>query len=79
MRGSIDLYEARTAVARIVLTPSCMSMTRKSRGFMTDLRAWLVQLGVTVIECVFLGCGGALLRAAVPCRTRPPQSHDPFR
>jgi hypothetical protein len=54
-------------------------MYRNLQAWMTDLRAWLIQLGVTVIECVFVGCGVVLLPALIPCRTPRPLIHDPFR
>ncbi len=55
-------------------------MKDKMRTLMTDLRAWLMQLGVTVIECVFIGCGRPPVRADVRIRTPSyPQKYDSFR
>jgi hypothetical protein len=77
MQGSFDSYDDWKALARLLLH-NPYSMNRKLRTLMTDLRAWLTRLGVTVIECVFVGCGIARPPAAVPCRTRIiPPIHDP--
>jgi hypothetical protein len=45
-------------MARLMLDRYGIAMIRKQGAFMTDVRAWLIQLGITVIECVFIGCGG---------------------
>jgi hypothetical protein len=79
MHGSTDSYDAPQALARLVLHKS-YSMNRNLRTLKTDLRAWLIRLGVTVIECVFVGCGIARQPAVVPCRTRHfPPIDDPRR
>ena len=79
MHGSIESYEGRARVARIVLR-NPYSMNREKPTLMTDVRAWLFRLGVTVIECVFLGCDAAAVPAVVPFRTRHLSAiHDPCR
>jgi hypothetical protein len=65
-------------LARIMLNEDCL-MNRNMRTLMTDLRAWLRQLGVTVIECAFVGCGRVLSPVRIRVRTRPMPPHDPFR
>lgn len=56
------------------------AMKIKLRTLMMDLRAWLMQLGVTVIECVFVGCDHADQRALVRVRTHSrPQKYDSLR
>jgi len=57
--------EAHSLLARFVL--SGLEMIPSSTAHTTDLRSLLLQLGVTVIAYVYVGCGGLArsgLRAA---------------